>query len=136
MLGTMTPELYWLVLTVLMTSLFWVPYISNRIHEYGPLNALTDPQGRADTKVFWADRMMKAHRNAVENLVTFAPLVLALYVVGISTRTTAIACMVFFFARAAHYIVYTLGVPVLRTVAFAIGFGAQTVLALVLLHAI
>ena len=29
----LTPELYWLVLTILMTGLFWVPYILQRILE-------------------------------------------------------------------------------------------------------
>ena len=33
-------ELYWLVLTLLMTALMWVPYIGNRLREQGVLNAL------------------------------------------------------------------------------------------------
>ena len=32
--------------------------------------------------------------------------------------------------RLAHAIVYALGIPVARTLAFAVGFGAQVVLAL------
>jgi len=136
MTAQMSPELYWLTLTALMTSLFWVPYIANRLREYGTLPAVMDPQGRTETRVPWADRMMKAHRNAVENLVVFAPLVLSLHAVGISTPTTVTACMVYFYARATHFFVYTFGVPMLRTVAFAVGFGAQTVLALVLVRSL
>lgn len=128
MIEKMTPELFWLVLTVFMTSLMWVPYIINRIVENGPRNALLDPQGRTETRVPWADRMMRAHRNAVENLVIFAPLVLVLHVAGISTYATATACAVYFLARAAHFVIYTLGIPVLRTLAFAVGFAAQMVL--------
>ena len=41
-----------------------------------------------------------------------------------------IACAVYFWARLAHVIVYTMGVPVLRTLAFAVGFAAQAALAL------
>ena len=41
-----------------------------------------------------------------------------------------IACAVYFWARLAHVIVYTLGVPVLRTLAFAVGFVAQVALVL------
>jgi uncharacterized MAPEG superfamily protein len=37
---------------------------------------------------------------------------------------------VYFWARVAHLIVYTLGLPVFRTLAFAVGFAAQAVLAL------
>ncbi len=128
MIGKLSPELYWLVLTALMTALMWVPYILNRIVENGARNALLDPQGRTETRVPWADRMMRAHRNAIENLATFAPLVLVLDVTGISTYATATACAVFFLARAAHFLIYTLGIPVLRTLAFAVGFAAQMVL--------
>ena len=40
------------------------------------------------------------------------------------------ACAVYFWARVAHLIVYTLGLPVFRTLAFTVGFLAQAVLAL------
>ena len=36
-------EIYWLLLTTLMTSLFWIPYIINRMAEQGILNSLWDP---------------------------------------------------------------------------------------------
>jgi uncharacterized MAPEG superfamily protein len=73
---------------------------------------------------------MFAHDNAVENLIVFAPLVLILAELDYSTKSTAIACAVYFWARLAHLIVYTLGLPVFRTLAFAVGFAAQAVLAL------
>jgi uncharacterized MAPEG superfamily protein len=129
----LTPELYWLVLTTVMTSLFWIPYILQRILENGALPALLDPQGLTHMSAPWAQRMMRAHQNAVENLVIFAPLVLALHVTGASTAITTTACIVYFFARAAHFVIYTLAIPLLRTVAFIAGFGAQIVLALTLL---
>jgi uncharacterized MAPEG superfamily protein len=75
-------------------------------------------------------RLYFAHTNAVENLVIFAPLVMILDSLNISTRTTVLACAVYFWARLAHAIVYAIGVPVLRTLAFAVGFIAQAVLAL------
>jgi uncharacterized MAPEG superfamily protein len=37
---------------------------------------------------------------------------------------------VYFWARLAHVIIYTLGIPVLRTLSFTVGFLAQAVLAL------
>jgi uncharacterized MAPEG superfamily protein len=129
----LSPELYWLTLTTLMTGLMWVPYILNRLAEKGPWNAINDPHGDTSTRIAWADRMMRAHRNAVENLAVFAPLVLALQAAGISSTATATACMVYFFARLAHYLVYSLGIPVIRTLAFAIGVAAQVTLALTLL---
>lgn len=130
---TLTPELYWLTLTLLMTGLFWVPYLLERISAQGLLNALWDPQGTTHTDTAWAQRMMRAHRNAVENLVIFAPLVLAVQITGKGTTLTAIACVVYFGARAVHYVVYTLAVPVLRVPTFVAGFLAQMTLALTLI---
>ena len=130
---TLSPELYWLVLTTLMTGLFWIPYILQRILERGFWPALWDPQGVAHMDAPWAKRMMRAHLNAVENLAIFAPLVLALSITHTGTSATATACMIYFFARLAHFVIFTLAVPVFRTAAFLVGFAAQVVLALTLL---
>lgn len=132
----MTTELYWLVLTVLLTSVIFVPYILNRMKEHGIWPALWNPQPDTRPKAPWAERLMRAHANAVENLVVFAPLVLALQVVGTSTSATVTASMVYFFARLAHVLLYTFAAPLLRTVAFVIGFGCQLTLALTLLQVI
>ena len=58
----LTPELYWLVLTTVMTGLFWIPYILQRIAENGALPALLDPQGLTHMDAPWAQRMMRAHQ--------------------------------------------------------------------------
>jgi uncharacterized MAPEG superfamily protein len=133
MQSNLSTELYWLVLTVLMTSLFWVPYILNRMLEQGVLSALWDPYGQTSTTRAWAQRMMLAHKNAVENLVLFTPLVIMIQIMGMNSSTTATACMVYFFARLLHYIVFSFAVPLLRVVTFLVGFAAQLVLALALL---
>ena len=73
---------------------------------------------------------MFAHDNAIENLIIFAPLVLILNDLDYSTKWTVLACAVYFWSRVAHLIVYTLGLPVFRTLAFTVGFLAQAVLAL------
>jgi hypothetical protein len=49
--------------------------------------------------------MMAAHTNAIENLVIFGILVLTLQDLNISSRTTAIACAVYFWARLVHFAV-------------------------------
>ena len=129
----LTNELYWLVLTVLMTSVFWLPYILNRMMEQGIINAIWDPQGHTQTKKEWARRMMQAHDNAIENLAVFAPLVILIQITGANSKVTASACMVYFCARLVHYMAFTFAVPVLRVATFLIGFGAQLTLALTLL---
>ncbi len=132
----MTSELYWLTLTVTITALFWMPYIVNRMIEMGVWGALSNSSFDQPPNAAWAERMMHAHSNAVENLVIFAPLVVGLAISGISTPATIAACQLYFFARLAHYGIYTLGVPFARTVAFLAGFVAQITLAVALLGAV
>jgi len=126
----MTRELFWLTLTVIFTGLLWVPYILNRVQVRGLSGAMANPSRNDKPHAEWATRLMFAHDNAVENLVIFASLVLILAQIDYSTKWTALACAVYFWARVAHMIVYTMGVPVFRTLAFTVGFLAQAVLAL------
>jgi uncharacterized MAPEG superfamily protein len=130
----MSTELYWLVLTALMTGLLWIPYIINRIMELGPPPTNRYPLPDPPPKAQWAARAVRAHMNAVENLVVFAPLAFAIQITNSGTHTTAIACMVYFYARAAHYAISIFGLPIpFRTVAFLVGVFAQVSLALTLL---
>jgi len=121
-----TKELYWLTLTVLMTALFWLPYVFDRMVVrglMGTLSAAIPQSGKPQST--WAQRASSAHWNAVENLAIFAPAVLIAHLLGISTHATQMAVVLYFFARLAHFIVYTLGVPVARTLAFTAGWIAQ-----------
>ena len=126
----LSTEIYWLTLTVVMTGLFWVPYIVNRLYEEGMFKAIWNPHPDAGPKAQWAQRMMAAHENAVENLVIFAPLVLIIQTLGINNESTAMACAIYFFSRLAHYIVFSVGIPISRVILFFIGFYAQAVLAI------
>ena len=121
----MPTELFWLTLTVALTGLFWVPYIVDRILVRGLVGAMANPRADAVPQSAWADRLMAAHGNAVENLVVFATLVLTAHALGIANPTTAFACALYFWARLVHAVVYTLGIPVLRTLSFVAGFVAQ-----------
>ena len=126
----MSRELMWLTLTVVLTGLLWVPYIIDRIMIRGMMGAMANPSRKDKAQSAWAMRLYFAHTNAVENLMIFAPLVLILDSQNHSTESTAIACAVYFWARLAHVVVYVMGVPVLRTLAFAVGFFAQAALVL------
>ena len=126
----MPGELKWLMLTVILTGILWVPYILDRIMVRGLMGAMANPSRSDKPQSPWAQRLYFAHTNAVENLVIFAPLVLILTLQNHSTQSTLIACAVYFWARLAHAVVYTMGVPVLRTLAFAVGFAAQVALVL------
>lgn len=126
----MSKELMWLTLTVILTGLMWVPYIFDRVMIRGLMGAMANPSRNDPPQSAWAQRLYFAHTNAVENLVVFAPLVLILDSMGHQTESTAIACAVYFWSRLAHAVIYTMGVPVLRTLAFTVGFLAQVALVL------
>ncbi|HFD12057.1 MAG TPA: MAPEG family protein [Crenotrichaceae bacterium] len=129
----LTTELYWLILTITMTALFWLPYIANRIIELGAWATLSVPDLHPEAQ--WAQRLMKAHANAVENLVVFAPLLLIVQITGMNSSITATTSMVYFFTRLIHVIAYLIAVPVVRTFAFVGGFFCQLVLVITLLNA-
>ena len=124
----MKTELLYLVLVTALTGLLWVPYILDRIAVRGLLNAVGYPESPKPQSP-WADRLMKAHANAVENLVVFAPLVLLAHVTGVTNSAVATAAAVYFWARLVHAAAYTFAVPWVRTIAFALGFFAQAVIA-------
>ena len=124
----MTKELLWLTLTIILTGLMWVPYILDRVMVRGLMGAMANPSRKDKSQSEWAQRLYFAHTNAVENLIIFAPLVLILDAQGYSSQNTIIACAVYFWARLAHAVVYTMGVPILRTLAFTVGFLAQVAL--------
>jgi uncharacterized MAPEG superfamily protein len=126
----MPKELFWLTLTVALTGLMWVPYILDRAAVRGLTGAMGNPSPDDKPQSPWAQRMMAAHANAVENLALFAPLVLTAYALGISNGVTVGACAVYFWARLAHFIIYTLGIVVLRTLAWTISWLALAALAL------
>jgi len=126
----MSRELMWLTLTVILTGLMWVPYILDRAMVRGLMGSMANPSRKDKPQSPWAQRLYFAHSNAVENLMIFAPLVLILDSLGHSTESTAIACAVYFWTRLAHAVIYTLGIAVLRTLAFTVGFLAQVALVL------
>lgn len=126
----MSQEIFWLAVTALMTALFWVPYVLNRIAARGLLRTIGNPAVEDAPHADWAERSIKAHKNAIENFAIFAPLALAVAALGIGDGLTGTACMIYFFARLAHFLVYTAGIPGLRTITFAVGFAVQAILAL------
>ena len=107
-----------------LTIVLWIPYILGHILNVGLLPALTY-QGDDTPLPTWAARAKKAHANAVENLATFAVLVLIAHQLDISNTATTSAAVAYFWLRLAHYLTYTANVPFGRTLTFAGAWGAQ-----------
>ena len=124
----MKTELLYLVYVTVLTGLLWVPYILDRIATWG-LGAAVSYPDNPPAQSAWARRLMKAHYNAVENLVVFAALVLAAQDLGVSNSAIGTAAMAYFWARVVHVLAYTFAIPWVRTLAFTVGFLAQAAIA-------
>jgi uncharacterized MAPEG superfamily protein len=124
----MKTELLYLVYVTVLTGLLWVPYILDRMAVWGINDTVGYPEN-PKPQAPWARRLMRAHANAVENLVVFAALVLAAQAAGVSTSVSASAAVVYFWARMVHVLAYTFAVPWVRTLAFVVAFFAQAAIA-------
>jgi uncharacterized MAPEG superfamily protein len=124
----MKVELLYLTLVTALTGLLWVPYILDRVAVRGLLDAVGYPE-HPKPQSPWAQRLMKAHANAVENLVVFATLVLVAHAIGITEPVIGSAATVYFWARVVHAASYTFAVPWVRTLSFTVGFLCQAVVA-------
>lgn len=128
MINGLSPELCWAVLVAAFTSILWIPHVIQRVTEMGIIGGFSDPTHHVPTKAAWAQRAIRAHTNAVENLVVFGVLATAIQISGKGTATTALAAEIFFIARVVHYAIYVLGLPWMRTIAFVVGFICQLTL--------
>ncbi len=124
--------LQWLAASALMTALFWVPYVLERMVALGIIGALKPVEPEDELKqALWARRAKRGHYNGIENLVVFATLVLVAFAMGKGDEPgILVATQVYFWARLVHFPSVALGLPGIRTVAFLVGFGAQIAVAL------
>jgi uncharacterized MAPEG superfamily protein len=123
----MTTDLKMLAWVAGLTLLLWIPYVLARLKAYGLIPTLAY---RVDKEPLppWAEGAKRAHHNAIENLAPFAALVLTAQLAGAANSLTATACVVYFWARVAHYLVSLSTIPYLRTLTFAISWAAMVVI--------
>ena len=124
----MKTELFYLALVTAFTGLLWVPYILDRLAVRGLMDAVGYPD-QPKPQSPWAQRLIKAHYNAVENLVVFAALVLLAHAMGVTSSAIGTAAIVYFWARVVHAAAYAFAVPWVRTLAFTVGVLCQAVVA-------
>ena len=124
-----------IVLASLITMMMWLPYLMSATLSRGIKSTLAgDP--KSDTRAIpaWAKRLQQAHYNAVENLPVFIGVCLAAELTQSSTELMVYAAMVYCVARVAHYLLYALAVPFLRTTAFMVGWLATLYIGLMTLQ--
>jgi uncharacterized MAPEG superfamily protein len=127
----------YLMLCVAVAALFvaiWVHAISG-IVQNGAFTMGGNRDGLPADDAFRA-RARRCVDNHIENLVMFAPLVLIAGQLGQFDAMTALAAMLFAGGRVAHAILYLLGIPWLRTAAFATSTTGLLMMALCLFDVI
>ena len=131
----MSPEIYWMTLNVILTTLMVIPYAVYRVQKLGGLWQVfkTPLPGDSPFDDEWAHRAYRAHMNAFEGLALFSPLAIAVHVTGTGNEVTAVACATYFWARLIYGPLYYFDVPVLKTTSWFIGLLATLVLAYQLL---
>jgi uncharacterized MAPEG superfamily protein len=132
----MTTELFYLLLTALLTGVLWIPVVIGYVSSRGGLKPADYKVAPTSPLPAWVSRANRAHMNAVENIASFAAVVLIANSVGVSTHITEISAAVFFYARAAHALIHISGFSLFkaRTVAFTVAWVAFMTFAVELLR--
>ena len=122
----MKTELFYLLLTAILTGVLWIPVVIGYVSSRGPLKPSDYKVAPTAPLPDWVNRANRAHVNAVENFAPFAAIVLIANAVGVSTSLTVISAAVYFYARAAHAVVHITGFSLFRarTVLFTIAWVA------------
>ncbi|MEO8655561.1 MAG: MAPEG family protein [Ramlibacter sp.] len=131
----MKTELFYLLLTAILTGVLWIPVVIGYVISHRPLTPATYKTASTMPLPDWVNRASRAHLNAVENFAQFAAVVLIAQVIGVSTPTTATCAAVYFYARAAHAVVHISGFGrfFARTLLFTVGWIAFITYAVVVL---
>lgn len=111
---------FWAVLSALLVSVMWIPYIIDRIMVRGLMGAMANPSSDETPQSPWAQRQKRAHTVGVETMAAFGPIAVFAYLTIPEDGLAATFAASYFFGLLAHYVIYTIGVPVARTLAFAV----------------
>jgi uncharacterized MAPEG superfamily protein len=113
----MGPELKYLLFSVVLTFV-QVLVAAAAANQAVGLTTLAGNRDDLPALGGFAGRAKRAHLNMLENMVLFAPLVLMAVVAQKTNSLTAMGAMLFFWARLAYAVIYWIGVPWLRTLAW------------------
>ena len=132
----MKTELFYLLLTAILTGVLWIPVVIGYVTSRGLPTAAEYRVAPTTPLPDWVNRANRAHLNAVENIAPFAAVVLIANAVGVSTPVTVNCAMIYFYARVAHAVIQIsgFGLFMARTLAFTVAWLAFMTYAAVLLQ--
>ena len=123
----LSTDLTMLVASATLALFSFMPYFLAYIQHWGIPGIVGNRENLAELPK-WAQRTQAAHGNLTENLVHFAALVLVAHVIGASNDITAMGATIFFWARVAYLVIYTAGIPWVRTIAFMAGWVGEVMI--------
>lgn len=115
----MTPDLKILVWSLVLTFVEIVAAALFANAEVG-LGVLAGNREGMPRLTGFAGRAQRAYHNMLESLPLFIGLVLIAQVAGKANGATHTGCELFFWGRLAHWVLYVIGIPWLRTVAWVV----------------
>ena len=129
----MSTELWMLVGSVLVLFAILLLQVVNIIFTIGIVAGVGNREDFPSPMPGLGGRAERAVRNHVEGLAVFAPLVMTAAVTGVSNDLTVLGAELYLAGRIAHAILYLIGVPWIRSLAFGVGVagGAMILIALI-----
>ncbi len=116
----MNTDMKMLIASTVLLAFNFLPYLFAFITNWGWTVAAGNRDKVPDLPP-WAQRARRAHANLVENFPHFAVLVIAVQLLDVANPMTALGATIFFYARLAYWVIYTLGIVWVRTIVFLIG---------------
>jgi uncharacterized MAPEG superfamily protein len=128
----MSLDLKYLLFSVLLTFVQVLIAAAAANQTVGLTTLAGNREGMGELAGF-AGRARRAHLNMIENMVLFTALVLVAAVAGKANAMTAMGALIFFWARLAYAVIYLIGIPWLRTLAWFVSVIGMVIIALQLI---
>ena len=111
---------FYTCLSAVWIAIAWVPYLLDRIMVRGLVGAMANPSPDLAPQSDWAVRAKAAHVVAIQAFSAFAPLAILAMIRIPEDGYPNILAMTFFIGIFAHYVIYAIGITVLRTLSFSL----------------
>ncbi len=116
----MSPLEFYTGLSAVWIAIAWVPYVLDRIMVRGLVGSMANPSSDLAPQSDWAVRAKAAHVVAIQAFSAFAPLAILAMIRIPEDGYPNILAMTFFIGIFAHYVIYVIGITVLRTLSFSL----------------
>ena len=107
-------------LSTVWIAIAWVPYVLDRIMVRGLAGSMANPSLDLAPQSDWAVRAKAAHVVAIQAFSAFAPLAILAMIRIPEDGYPNILAITFFIGIFAHYVIYAIGITVLRTLSFSL----------------